>query len=84
VDISIQCDPHYLHVEIVDDGKGFDLKEASRRAQKGGHLGLWSMRERVEKLGGRIKIDSQLNKGTRIRIELPLQSNITTKGFELL
>jgi signal transduction histidine kinase len=84
VDISIKCDPHHLRVEIGDNGKGFDLKEASRRAQKGGHLGLWSMRERVEQLGGRIQIDSQLTKGTRIQVELALRGNVASKDFEVL
>jgi signal transduction histidine kinase len=84
VDISIQQDLQHLRVEIDDDGKGFDLNDALDRTQKGGHLGLWSMRERVKQLGGRIKIDSQPTRGTYIRVELPLHKNVVLMDYEIV
>ena len=59
-----------------DDGCGFDLvglkhKLLRRREDKFG-LGLLSLKERVELLGGDIKINSSLGKGTTIMVNLPL------------
>ena len=58
-------------LRLEDDGQGFDVmeQEASRHGDK--HLGLLGMRERVALLGGKIKIESQLTKGTKISIEIP-------------
>jgi two-component system, NarL family, sensor kinase len=58
-------------LRLEDDGRGFDVmeQEASRHGDK--HLGLLGMRERVALLKGNIKIESQLEKGTKISIEIP-------------
>ncbi len=50
-------------LEIIDNGKGFDPEVA---AVSGG-LGLVSMRERLEKLGGHFELDTAPGKGTTIR-----------------
>ena len=58
-------------LRLEDDGQGFDVmeQEASRHGDK--HMGLLGMRERVALLGGEMKIESQLEKGTKISIEIP-------------
>jgi signal transduction histidine kinase len=58
-------------LRLEDDGQGFEVMEleASRHGDK--HLGLLGMRERVALLKGKIKIESQLEKGTKISIEIP-------------
>jgi len=53
-------------MEIRDDGRGFDPAEA---ATSGG-LGLISMKERVEKLGGRLEIVTAPGQGTIVRVYL--------------
>jgi signal transduction histidine kinase len=58
-----------LVLTIEDDGRGFDLSQA--QVQNLG-LGLTSMRERAESVGGNLKISSLPGKGARIRAELPL------------
>lgn len=55
-------------IELIDNGKGFneyDLK-------KDKHFGISVVNERVNLLGGKMKIESQENVGTNIRIEIPL------------
>ena len=54
-----------LHMEIADDGVGL---AAERRMG----VGLISMRERAEELGGSCAITSAGGQGTRVRVELPL------------
>ncbi|MFL5825161.1 MAG: GAF domain-containing sensor histidine kinase [Thermoleophilaceae bacterium] len=54
-------------LEVSDDGKGFDPAAAEVRARR---LGLTSMEERAQRLGGRLEIDSAPGKGTSVRLEL--------------
>jgi two-component system nitrate/nitrite sensor histidine kinase NarX len=52
-----------LRITIEDDGNGFnpdDLDEAED------HFGLFTMRERVERVGGQLEIDSIVGRGTRV------------------
>jgi signal transduction histidine kinase len=58
VELAHQGDEIALLIE--DDGAGFDLA----RVERG--VGLDSMRERLEPLGGRLEISSQKNQGTRV------------------
>jgi PAS domain S-box-containing protein len=52
-------------LEIADNGQGFDLADTGR-----GGLGLTSMRERVEQLGGTWQLVSQPGQGTTVRVRL--------------
>ncbi len=61
----------YIILRIEDDGQGFDIKERLSAAQQKKRMGLRSMEERVDLLGGKMKIYSQLSKGTKIFIEVP-------------
>jgi PAS domain S-box-containing protein len=66
VKLKLQCDTEGIVLEIDDDGAGFDPSGSFP-----GHLGLKSMRERAERLGGRLEIESGLGEGTRIRASVP-------------
>lgn len=61
--------PDKLTLEIQDDGKGFD----SRLSTHPGHFGLLGMRERTEKIGGKLDIESWPGLGTRVRVQVPLE-----------
>jgi signal transduction histidine kinase len=54
-------------LEIADDGVGFDASQS----QVGGY-GLPGMRERAERLGGALQVESVPGAGTRVRVEAPL------------
>ena len=73
VGLSVSRHQDAVVLQIVDDGRGFDL---ARRAEAvaPGHVGLASSVERVESLGGRLEIESAPGHGTRVRAELPLAS----------
>jgi signal transduction histidine kinase len=66
VTLSIVRDDGNIHLEICDDGKGFDPN-----GDFPGHLGLQSMRERVERLGGKLAITSAPGEGTSITVDIP-------------
>ena len=53
-----------------DDGEGFD-PEAVEKATTSWGVGLRSMRERAEMLGGTLRVDAKPGKGTRAEIRVP-------------
>jgi signal transduction histidine kinase/ligand-binding sensor domain-containing protein len=53
-----------IEMEITDDGRGFDPEAAGGE----GGIGLISMRERAEKLGGTLTVHSAPGEGTRVRV----------------
>ena len=55
-------------VVVEDDGHGFDSDAAG---PSDGGLGLFSVRERIEMAGGRLDVDSEPGRGTRVTIRVP-------------
>jgi signal transduction histidine kinase len=68
VRIAINGLARELRMEILDDGRGFDVPEAASGARS---LGLTSMQERVASQGGDLTISSLPGIGTRITAVLP-------------
>jgi signal transduction histidine kinase len=58
---------HELIVEVTDDGVGFD-----RSVPQPGHMGLRTMAQRMEQLGGSVMVDTGRGRGTRIAARIPL------------
>ncbi len=57
-----------LRLEIADDGRGFDPA-----AGRGGDaFGLFSIRERMQQLGGEARVESAPGRGTRVTLTAPL------------
>lgn len=65
--VMLKADTEVLSFRISDDGIGFDPAQSFA-----GHLGLQSMRERVQRLGGVLQIESEANSGTSISGSIPL------------
>lgn len=61
-----------LELLIRDDGRGFDVAEARRRAASGESQGLINIQERAELTGGDLEIESAPGKGTTMKVRLPL------------
>jgi two-component system sensor histidine kinase DegS len=57
-----------VELRITDDGQGFD----AQLPRSGRHVGLWSMCERVEQLGGQFELASAPGQGTTVTAALPL------------
>ncbi len=58
-----------VQMRITDDGCGFDVAQAGAASMS--HLGLHSMRERAEELGGALRIESTPGAGTQVVVEVP-------------
>jgi signal transduction histidine kinase len=68
-----------LGLSIRDDGAGFDLDAARRRAAAGGSLGVVSMEERAALAGGSFELRTAPGQGTVMLATFPLQTNENTQ-----
>jgi signal transduction histidine kinase len=59
-----------IALTITDDGTGF--RPGRQAGPDEGHFGLSVMRERIERLGGRLEIDSRPGQGTTIHVTITL------------
>jgi ligand-binding sensor domain-containing protein/signal transduction histidine kinase len=57
-----------LALELADDGAGFDVTKVMQHSEL--HYGLKGIGERIARIGGDVKIESAVGKGTNIRISL--------------
>lgn len=65
--IELREEDGWLSLRISDDGAGFEVDR-----DYPGHLGLRGIRQRLDKLGGRLELFSQPDRGTRLQALLPL------------
>ncbi|HLI86367.1 MAG TPA: sensor histidine kinase [Bryobacteraceae bacterium] len=65
VEVVVKREAERVAFSVQDDGAGFDV-----RIVRG--LGLLGMEERVRRLGGHLRLESQPGRGTRVSAELPL------------
>lgn len=80
VKIVVAKDNDFVSFMIEDTGKGFDLERINVKYPNQGGLGLASIKERLQMLGGRIEIKSRLNKGTKIHFMIPFdQETVMSK-----
>ncbi|MDE3095369.1 MAG: GAF domain-containing sensor histidine kinase [Chloroflexota bacterium] len=70
--VRVENEDQHLRISIEDDGRGFDASRIDRA--EGRSFGLRSMKERVERAGGRLSVASSPGAGTQIIVLLPLQS----------
>jgi len=75
VTVQVECDPGEVRVRVEDDGVGFAADELRSNPKAKDGFGLFSVRERLESLGGRLEVDSQPGRGTRATLAAPLASS---------
>jgi PAS domain S-box-containing protein len=59
-----------IRISVVDDGTGFDAMNGMRRRKRG--FGLFNIRQRIEYMGGRLEVESNMGDGARVTLVLPL------------
>jgi signal transduction histidine kinase len=75
INVSVARQEEVVIVTIADNGVGFDAKAAEENSKsRGGHLGMINLYERTELLGGSLRIDSTVGKGTNITVVIPVKS----------
>ena len=69
--VQLQRTSHRIEMTIADDGQGFDPNLPRGRH----HVGLSSMRERIQSLGGSFTLATSPNQGTRITVTTPVKKS---------
>ena len=72
VTVRLETGPDELELCVEDNGSGFDLAGESG---KNGHFGLIGMRERANKLNGRLLLKSEPGKGSTVRLLVPFKNH---------
>lgn len=72
VSIALEASAEGVVLTVADDGCGFD--PAARPEQATRSLGMVSMRERAESIGGRLRVESAPGQGMRVIVEAPRKS----------
>jgi signal transduction histidine kinase len=71
IDIELRFAPDGTNLIVSDNGQGL---ESPDRTTAGAHFGLQGVRERVDKLGGLLNIDSTPGEGTRLAVMVPVRA----------
>jgi signal transduction histidine kinase len=75
VRVYVKRESQVLRVSVQDDGKGFDSGQETG-------IGILGMTERVVRLGGWLKVESERGRGTIVSFELPLPDDLNESGTE--
>lgn len=71
--ISLTVNGNDLTMTISDNGVGFDVSQIKTVEPSGRGAGLFSMKERVQLMGGKCNVQSQPGKGTTVTVRIPMQ-----------
>ncbi|WP_406275695.1 sensor histidine kinase [Streptomyces sp. NBC_00191] len=66
-----------VSLDVVDDGRGFDLTTAAPVPDGDGGFGLPAMRSRARSLGGTLSVESAPGQGTAVALTLPLPAQVS-------
>lgn len=77
--VRMQRKGDLLHLEIEDDGSGFDLERVQANYDQRGSLGMVNLHERTELVNGIIKIDSKPGRGTKVKVIIPVTMEAAEK-----
>jgi len=75
VKISLTEKEEHIHIDIRDDGIGFESSQIGSHEKINGGFGLFSIRERLRHIGGYLMLESEPGKGTKVRLVSPLSKN---------
>lgn len=76
IQVRVAIQPDVVRLNVRDDGRGFDVAEARKRAARTNHFGLLGADERVAAVGGAISVQSLPGHGTNIDVYLPLMPQL--------
>jgi PAS domain S-box-containing protein len=72
-ELSVLRDGDWLRVTVQDEGVGFDPDRVGPGQTREGGFGLFSIRERMNGIGGRLEIETRPGKGTRMSLVASLK-----------
>ena len=73
VKVSLRRDDSNIKITVEDDGNGFDTSDVVSHWSRSEGFGLFSIRERLGHLGGRLEVESEPGHGTWATLAAPLK-----------
>jgi two-component system, NarL family, sensor histidine kinase DegS len=70
IQVTLDLAQEHVQATVEDNGSGFNVEDAFNEEK--GTIGLSSLRERIEMLGGEMNIQSRMGQGTRIQFTIPI------------
>ena len=70
--VSLSHSKNILSIVIDDDGKGFEPTKVKKVKNGDGGMGMTFMKERIKYIDGRLFLNSELGKGTRVTLNIPI------------
>jgi two-component system sensor histidine kinase DegS len=71
VQVTLNLQGSAIGITVEDDGSGFDVDEALASAKEKKSLGIATIKQRLEMLGGSIQFESSLGRGTKVTMKIP-------------
>jgi signal transduction histidine kinase len=71
-EIVLDCDSASVIMQVIDDGQGFVAAQEGVPDLSIGRFGLFSARARLARIGGTLRIDSDIGAGTKAIVTVPL------------
>ena len=75
IHIAVVQDGVHVTLSVQDDGSGFDPAAVEPLVRANGGFGLFSIREQMQHIGGRLEINSAPGAGTHVRVVVPYQGD---------
>ncbi|AJS61081.1 hypothetical protein UB51_24555 [Paenibacillus sp. IHBB 10380] len=64
-----------LIIDVIDDGKGFDIAADLEKNRYTNHIGLLTIKQEINDLQGEFTIKNNMESGTHIQIRIPMKGN---------
>lgn len=77
ISVTLNRQEDVVVVQIADNGVGFDTKAVEANYDSRGSLGMVNLKERTELLGGTLRIESKVGRGTTITVLVPIKDSPT-------
>jgi PAS domain S-box-containing protein len=78
IDIIVESKNDTLSVDVSDNGVGFDADTLAEGQYSSDGFGIFDIREKINHLGGHLRIHSTPGSGTRIGLSVPLKETMLT------
>jgi signal transduction histidine kinase len=72
-ELRVEKEGEWIRVTVQDEGAGFDPSQIGRARRMEGGFGLFSIRERMNGIGGRLEIEAGPGHGARLSLLAPLK-----------
>lgn len=69
--VSLERDGNRVRITVADDGVGFDAARAGESCGENGGFGLFSLRQQLASMGGRLEVHSAAGEGSRVVVVAP-------------